>query len=262
VNGRCGVRWYEINAANRAVLQLGTIADPVWHYFFGSIAIDATGAIAVGFSGSHAGAYASAFVTARRPADPAGQMAAPVLMQAGLSPWEIVDGYGRNRWGDYSTVAIDGTDGVGLWTIQEFAGPGGDNWQTWISRVAFEVLPYGSGTAGTRGTPTLTARTRPVIGTQVELLLSLSAPGFFSPGALILGLNSASTPTFGGTLLVQPDILHPVSIGIFGTQVNLPIPNTPAAIGASVFCQSVQVDAGAPQGFAFTAGLEIVPVPR
>ena len=183
-------------------------------------------------------------------------------MQAGLSPWEIVDGYGRNRWGDYSTVAIDGTDGVGLWTIQEYAGPGGDNWQTWISRVAFEVLPYGMGLAGTRGVPTLTARNRPVIGTSVELLLSLSAPGFFAPGVLLLGLSSASTPTFGGTLLVQPDILHPVSIGIFGTQVNLPIPNTPAAVGASVFCQSVQVDAGAPQGFAFTAGLEIVPVPR
>ena len=87
--------------------------------------------------------------------------------------------------------------------------------------------------------------------------MSLSAPA-----VLLLGLAPDSTPQFGGTVLVQPIILEGFVIGPAGGQVGIPVPNDPAAVGASVYCQSVQLDAGAPQGLAFTGGLEIIPATR
>jgi hypothetical protein len=35
-NSMAAVRWYEIDASTRATLQVGTVTDPIWHYFYGS----------------------------------------------------------------------------------------------------------------------------------------------------------------------------------------------------------------------------------
>lgn len=260
-NGMAAVRWYEIDASTRSTLQVGTVTDPVWHYFYGSIAVDAAGNIGLGFSGSHAGSYGSAFVTARRATDPAGLTAPPVQMKAGEGAYERVDSAGRNRWGDYSMIAVDPTDELGFWAIQEYAGTG-NTWRTWIGRFAYETVPYGDGLAGTTGVPTLTAGARPTLGTPVPLVTSNSSGATSAPAVLLLGLAPDSSPQFGGTILVLPNILEGFVIGPAGGQVTLPVPNSAAAVGASVYCQSVQLDVGAPQGLAFTGGLEIIPATR
>ncbi|MDA0372943.1 MAG: hypothetical protein O2865_04090 [Planctomycetota bacterium] len=260
-NGMAAVRWYEIDASTRATLQVGTVTDPIWHYFYGSIAVDAAGNIGLGFSGSHAGSYGSAFVTARRATDPAGLTATPVQMKAGEGAYERVDSAGRNRWGDYSMIAVDPTDELGFWAIQEYAGTG-NTWRTWIGRFAYEAVAYGDGLAGTTGVPTLTAGARPTLGASVPLVTSNSSGALSAPAVLLLGLGQDSSPQFGGTVLVQPNILEGFVIGPAGGQVSIPVPNDPAAVGASVYCQSIQLDAGATQGLAFTGGLEIIPATR
>lgn len=261
VGGRAGVRWYEIDAASLSTIQVGTVSDPVFSYYYGSISVDQAGSVGLGFSGSHADSYVSAFVTGRRASDGSGLTAPPVLMKAGEGWYQQVDSYGRNRWGDYSLVAVDPRGETGFWTIQGYTGPNGNDDRTWIGRFGFEALPYGTGLAGSLGTPTLTIPDRPVLGTQVRLITSMTAPSAFTPAVLALGLGVASTPILGGLLLVQPDILHPFSVGVLGGQVSVAIPSSPAAVGVSIFCQSVQVDPGAVQGLAFTAGLELIPVP-
>jgi hypothetical protein len=260
-NSMAAVRWYEIDASTRATLQVGTVTDPIWHYFYGSIAVDAAGNIGLGFSGSHAGSFGSAFVTARRASDPAGLTAPPVQMKAGEGAYERVDSAGRNRWGDYSMIAVDPTDELGFWAIQEYAGTG-NTWRTWIGRFAYETVPYGDGLAGTTGEPTLTAGARPTLGSSMPLVTSNSSGSVSAPAVLLLGLATDNSPQFGGTLLVQPNILEGFVVGPAGGVVNLPVPNSAAAVGASVYCQSIQLDAGAPQGLAFTSGLEIIPATR
>ncbi len=120
-NGRSGCQWYEIDATTRLVVQQGLVDSPSLYYFFPSIAVNATGHVAMGFSGSSASEYASTYYTGRSPSDPPGMMAPPVLYRAGQAPLNVIDGAGRNRFGDYSFTSIDPQDDQTFWTIQEFA---------------------------------------------------------------------------------------------------------------------------------------------
>ena len=121
------------------LLQNGTITDPLWHYYFGSIAVDAAGNVGLGFSGSHAGVYASTFVTGRHTTDPSGTNAAPIMTKAGEGAINHLDGSGRNRFGDYSHINVDPVDDLGFWTIQEYGGTS-NNWKTWIARFGYETV--------------------------------------------------------------------------------------------------------------------------
>lgn len=140
VSNRAAVRWYQLNANPIVTVQVGTIADPVRHYFFPGIAVNALGDMVVGFSGSHAGEYASAYYTGRSATDASGETAPPVLMRAGTAPQNNIDSFGRNRWGDYSLTAVDPTDDSTLWTVQEYAHA--ENiWGTWVARLAYAIAP-------------------------------------------------------------------------------------------------------------------------
>jgi hypothetical protein len=150
--GRAAVRWYEIGVSPLATRQVGTVSDPLWHYYYGSIAVDARGDVAIGMSGSHQGSWINAFATGRLAADPAGTTAPPILIKAGEGPYERVDGSGRNRWGDYSLTTVDPVDDLGFWTIQEY--PRSNNsWETWIAQVGYDSFAYGTGWPGTLGVP-------------------------------------------------------------------------------------------------------------
>ncbi|MCC7399366.1 MAG: hypothetical protein IT455_20035 [Planctomycetes bacterium] len=122
---------------------------------------------------------------------------------------------------------------------------------------------YGTGLAGTGGSvPQLGATGCPDVGQGFELLLSKGLGGGLAVFAF--GLTSASVPLFGGTVLLgQIDLLVPVvlngAVGVGGSGVaELPLAfSAPSAIGASLFVQGAVFDAGAAQGLALTAGLQI-----
>lgn len=167
--GRSACRWYQVGAAPLSLLQSGEVADPVFYYAFPSLSVNAEGDIAMGFAGSHAGVFGSAFYTGRNVTDPSGVMATPALLKAGQASHNILDQFGRNRWGDYSLTSVDPLDDNTLWTVQEYA-ESTDVWSTWVG----ELTPVDPALTITlpNGTPTLLA---PGIATPFDVIVTPGA---------------------------------------------------------------------------------------
>jgi len=140
IDGRSAVRWYEMDPVTLSTVQVGTISDPSLHYFYGSIAVNAAGDVGLGFSGSNADQYAGCYFTGRLADDPPGETGPPALYKAGAAAQNNIDGFGRNRWGDYSMTTVDPNDDTTFWTIQEYAH-GVDLWGTWILQMRPEIPP-------------------------------------------------------------------------------------------------------------------------
>jgi len=145
VNGRAASRWYKISVPDPTLADYGTICDPVMYYFFPSIMVNAGGNVVMGFSGSHSGQYAAAYYTGRTADDPPGEMNPPSLLKEGEDTYNLIDGYGRNRWGDYSLCSLDPSNEFSLWTIQEYAHShnysGENRWGTWIGELIYGNQP-------------------------------------------------------------------------------------------------------------------------
>lgn len=139
-NGRAAARWYQVQVSPLSLAQSGTVADSSLYYFDPSICVNANGDLAMGFSGSNASQYAGAYYTGRLAGDPPGEMAPVALLKAGQGPHNILDGFGRNRWGDYSLTTLDPTDDLTLWTIQEYV-EATDIWGTWVGELQLTLPP-------------------------------------------------------------------------------------------------------------------------
>lgn len=132
VSNRAAVRWYQINVANNQATQVGTISDPVIHYYMPGIAVNAADQMMIGFSGSSPSQFVGAYLTGRLPSDPAGETGPPLLYKAGEAPYTQISSAGTNRWGDYSLTSVDPADDSTLWTIQQYARTG----NSWVTRIA------------------------------------------------------------------------------------------------------------------------------
>ncbi|MEZ5333202.1 MAG: hypothetical protein R2991_14425 [Thermoanaerobaculia bacterium] len=118
-----GVRWYELRntGGGWSVHQQGTYAPGTGDgidRWFGSIAMDASGNMGLGFSASDDTAtFPSVWYTGRLAGDPLG-----TLPQGEDS---IIDGGGSqlssgHRWGDYSSMNIDPVDDCTFWFVSEY----------------------------------------------------------------------------------------------------------------------------------------------
>ena len=131
-----GVRWYEIRSpgGTPTVFQQGTFAPDSNYRWMGSVAMDTSGDIALGYSVSSSTVHPGIRYTGRQPTDPLG------MMQDEAS---IVEGSGSqngglDRWGDYSTMSIDPLDDCTLWYTQEYMVTSGQfNWNTRIASFKF-----------------------------------------------------------------------------------------------------------------------------
>lgn len=131
-----GVRWYEIRSPSSApfVFQQGTVVDPTTNFWMGSIAMDKAGDIALGFSASSTTLDPSVMLVGRVPDDPSGTMESGVTLVAGTG----VQRHTFNRWGDYSSMAVDPVDDCTLWYTQEYYKTTGSfNWSTRITSFKF-----------------------------------------------------------------------------------------------------------------------------
>ena len=138
VGGRSAVRWYQLDANSNSVSQFGTISDPTYYYFDPGITVNSVEAMVVGFSGSHAGVFAGAFYAGRRGFDSSGATCAPVEYKVGEAAQNLIDSFGRNRWGDYSLVTVDPNDDMCLWCIQEYSESPANIWGTWILQLSYD----------------------------------------------------------------------------------------------------------------------------
>ena len=130
-----GVRWYELRPAAGVltVFQQGTYAPDSNYRWMPSGAMDKDGNIAIGFSVSSINIHPQIHYAGHLVTDPPGIM--------GQGEGTIIDGGGSQtftRWGDYSSMSVDPTDGCTFWYTNEYlAVDGAFNWKTQIATFKF-----------------------------------------------------------------------------------------------------------------------------
>ena len=165
------VRFVVTNAATNAVIQEGTISDPNYDFYEGSLTVNSSGQVVIGYnrSGFSAADGKVSFFARTYNSNGSGQ-----LSQTGelLLHVSAVDNYhngsvegaaasGRQRWGDYSAVTLDPNNDQSFWAIGEYAElwnnaagcgsvvpaiagctrTGGSTWGTWISEINVATVP-------------------------------------------------------------------------------------------------------------------------
>ncbi|HEX6776953.1 MAG TPA: hypothetical protein VF099_02075, partial [Ktedonobacterales bacterium] len=212
-----GMRWYEIRSpgGTPAVFQSGTYAPDSSFRWMGSIAQDQSGDMAMGFSVSSSSTHPGISYTGRLVGDPLGSMSqgeTSVIVGAGSQTGTLT------RWGDYSAMQVDPSDGCTFWyTNQYIPANGSFNWKT---RIASFKFPSCGGsttndfsissnpsslsiTQGSSGTSTIsTAVTSGSAGT-VSLTASVSPSGptvSLNPTSVTAGGSSTLTVNVGSTV--------------------------------------------------------------
>ncbi len=148
------VHWFEIRrtppgSGNWVNYQEGVVGDGLTdvHRSVCSAAMDSAGNIAVGYTrtGSSAPYYPSIYYSGRRATDPLGTM--PYYDN---KIWDATTSKTNNeRWGDYSGIGVDPTDGCTFWYTTEYGGSG----QTRVAAFKFDEC----------GTPDFTLNASPDI---------------------------------------------------------------------------------------------------
>lgn len=131
-----GIRWYEIQDPNGTptVFQQGTFAPDASTRWMGSVAMDQSGNIGLGYSVSSSSVFPSVFFTGRVPGDTLGNMETEQLIVNGTGSQTG----GLSRWGDYSAMTIDPVDDCTFWYTQEYMKANGSfNWNTRIANFKF-----------------------------------------------------------------------------------------------------------------------------
>jgi len=135
-----GVRWYELRPAaatrNLSIFQQGTYAPDASFRWMGSIAMDQTGNMALGFSVSSSTLKPEIHYTGRLVGDAAGTMTqgeGSIINGAGSQT-----GSSLSRWGDYSNMVVDPVDDCTFWYTTEYIPANGAfNWSTRIGSFKF-----------------------------------------------------------------------------------------------------------------------------
>ena len=172
-----GVRWYEVRSPNStpAVFQQGTFGPDSTTRWMGSIAMDQSGDMALGYSVSSSSVYPSIRFTGRVAADTPGSMEGEQLIVNGSGSQTE----GVSRWGDYSAMTVDPVDDCTFWYTQEYIqSTGSFNWNTRISNFIFPNCGNGSGpspTAVLSATKLIFPKT--LIGQTASLTVTLTNTG-------------------------------------------------------------------------------------
>ncbi|MBN1148433.1 MAG: carboxypeptidase regulatory-like domain-containing protein [Anaerolineales bacterium] len=142
-----GVHWLELRqeqgGGGWSLYQQGVYAPDSAQRWMGSIAMDHSGNLALGYSVAGASIYPSVRYTGRLAGDPLGSMpqGEQSLVEGGGSQT------GSNRWGDYSMMGVDPLDDCTFWYTQEYVAVSGSN--SWKTRIgAFRFPTCSSGPSG------------------------------------------------------------------------------------------------------------------
>jgi hypothetical protein len=147
--GKNVARWYQINtntwptSGGITLAQSGNVnpgADI--HSFFPAIYANASDQVAMVLGISSPRDNVAVAVTGRRPTDPIGTMAQPLV----IKPGEVPQG---GRWGDYYDIAMDPLNDSTFWVIGEYRRSNG--WANWVASFSvgdlatLQAVPDGAG---------------------------------------------------------------------------------------------------------------------
>lgn len=138
-NGRSALRWFELDSTTNTKKQEGLISDSNLDFYYGSIAVNNSGNVVIGFSGSGANQYASSYAVLGQTVNGITTFNTPQLLKAGVASYQIPNST-ENRWGDYSATVVDPVDSNTFWTFQEWASSSG-TWSTQVTQVSVQPVP-------------------------------------------------------------------------------------------------------------------------
>jgi N-acetylneuraminic acid mutarotase len=168
-NDHAGIRWYQLtnSGSGWSLADQGTYAPDSDHRWMGSVALDASGNLAVGYSVSSSTLFPSIRVAGRLAGDPAGQLSqGENTMQAGGGSQT----HSASRWGDYSAMQVDPTDGCTFWFTNEYLTQ--TSVADWHTRIGSFKFP--NCTAGPSGTLTGTVTDASTNQPIADALVSVS----------------------------------------------------------------------------------------
>jgi len=177
-NNSGGVRWYEIRnpGGTPALYQQGTFAPDDGYRWMGSVAMDARGDIAAGYSLVGVGLDPSIALTGRLAGDPLGALPQGETM---LATGTGVQTYPVDRWGDYTSMAVDPVDDCTFWyTNQYITTTGPSNWRTRVGSFRYPSCSLAVSSV------TLSSNPNPSTGGPVSLSATVTGAGATTTGTV------------------------------------------------------------------------------
>lgn len=124
--------WFRFDTSNLQMLKLadqgnvggeeiGFAAHTIWP----AVNVDSQGNMVIGFSATGPTIHPGSYYAVRAPSDPAGTVRLAGTLAAGQDVFALggTTATSINRWGDYTSVALDPTDGVTFWLYNMYALP-------------------------------------------------------------------------------------------------------------------------------------------
>jgi len=136
--GVSGVRWYEIRnpGGTPTVFQQSTFQPDTSYRWMGSIAMDQSGDMLMGYSASSSSISPTARITGRLAGDALNTMQTESDLLSGVTHGSQTTTL--SRWGDYSAMTVDPTDDCTFWYTTEYLkATGAFNWNTRIASFKF-----------------------------------------------------------------------------------------------------------------------------
>jgi hypothetical protein len=216
LNGRMAIQWYRIRAADHALLEQGTIADPNLDLFMPSIAANQYGTVLIACNGSSLSTCVSCYVYAGQTVNGQTAFGNGILLQAGSVSYydaneiygELLDTPTTSRWGDYSTLSVDAANPTQFWSIQMYpsgvdSSSGLDEgiWSTQITQL-LTSLPSPQLAITLVGTNAMVSWSGAAAGYQLQSATNLNSSAVWSSVTQTLSTNgsviSVLVPVSGG----------------------------------------------------------------
>ena len=150
---RGGVRWYKLRNPHTApaIYQQGTFAPTdTLSRWMGSAAMDKDGNLAIGYSASNSQTFPGIRFTGRLATDPLNTLS---IVESDLRQGSGSQTHTSGRWGDYSMLAVDPTDGCTFWYMSEHYSVGASS-AGWSTNIGSFKLGNCGGTAPPPAPPT------------------------------------------------------------------------------------------------------------
>lgn len=168
-SSQAAVRWYQVPVTGGAVgsaVQAATWNPDGQNRFLPSLAVDHSGNMAIAYSVASSSLYPSIRYAGRMAGDPAGTLpqTETSLIEGTGSQSGSCGGSPCERWGDYSVMTLDPSDGCTFWYVNEYYATTGLDYHTRIG-----AFSYPSCAGSPVPTPTPTPSPMPSFGSTVHV---------------------------------------------------------------------------------------------
>ncbi len=244
---RAGIRWFELRKTGSGgwtIYQEGTHAPDSNQRWMGSIAMDRSGNIALGYSVTGASLFPSIRYATRLFTETLGTLQTETTLIGGGGSQTN----GGNRWGDYSAMTVDPTDECTFWYTNEYYAS--TSQASWSTRVgAFTIPSCGVSQIALAKT---VDDANPQPSQRITYTITMSNSSLIDAAGAVISDTLPAGLTFAG-----PITLSPPGAGTVGLPPTL-VSNLAISAGQVLTVTlPVTVNLGLPAGTVITNGIEL-----